>query len=67
MFKSGNSGQNEQNIGIEILNERHVASVDGEDFDFFHSRMRLIYCIDYDDDEWNCTCPCFFKSLAAKK
>ena len=36
-LKSGNSRQNEHNTDMHILNERHVTSVDGEDFDsFFH-------------------------------
>ena len=63
VFKPVNSRQNEQNSHIHVLNERCVTSADGEDVDSFHSRMRLIYYIDYDDDEQNVMSPYFLMRL----
>ena len=66
VIKSANSRKDYPNTDTHVLNEQHVETCDVENFDAFYSRMRMVYYIDKDDDEWNCTCPYFCKYACYK-
>ena len=61
ILKTGYSRVNEPNTDVMFLNDRYTTAVEGETFDSFYARMRLVYYIYKENDTWtSCTCPYYY-------
>ena len=66
VLKSAASRNNLPNLDVQILNEQSVEPRAGDNFDAFCSRMRLVYYVNYENDECNCACAFFWKHVCYK-